>query len=122
MSIFDIVASRLAICLVDSELKKDRTKNEVEDPYSVNNWISDESSEMLEQAMDSLKIKLPEERTGLDRDDASSWIRWMKSSPTPVIVDLCEEIREVANATISDDNLDMIDTSREEFLTRLGGR
>jgi hypothetical protein len=66
--------------------------------------------------------KLPEERTGMDRDDASAWIRWMKSSPTPLIVDLCEELREIANTTISDASIEMIDLTREDFLSRLGCR
>jgi hypothetical protein len=66
--------------------------------------------------------QLPEERSGLDRDEASAWIRWMKSAPTPLIVDLSADLRAVANATISDANFELIDANRPEFLSRLGCR
>ncbi len=59
----------------------------------------------------SLPSQLAEERTGLDRDEASAWIRWMKSTPTPLIVDLSQEFRDCANATIPD-----IDFSWQELL------
>jgi hypothetical protein len=49
-------------------------------------------------------------------------MRWMKSTPTPLIVDLSTELRQVANTTISDHNLHLIDFTREDFLCRLGCR
>ena len=66
--------------------------------------------------------QLADERTGLDRDEASTWIRWMKSTPTPLVVDLSENLRAVANETISDNNLDLLDTTRTKFLNRMGCR
>ena len=121
-SIFDIVSGRAALCLYESELRRDAKVNEVTTPSSATNWINDATAFALQKALDRLKIKLPEERSGLDRDDANAWIRWMKSAPTPVIVDLSEDLRKVANTTISDVNMDLIDLNREEFLERLGCR
>ena len=46
----------------------------------------------------------------------------MKSAPTPLIVDLSEDLRTVANMTLTDKDMEMIETSREEFLSRLGCR
>lgn len=46
----------------------------------------------------------------------------MKSTPTPLIVDLSRELREVANATIPDRDFERIEQDREEFFTRLGCR
>ena len=46
----------------------------------------------------------------------------MKSAPTPLIVDLSEDLRTVANMTLTDKDTEMIETSREEFLSRLGCR
>jgi vesicle-fusing ATPase len=46
----------------------------------------------------------------------------MKSSPTPLIIDLSDELRALANATISDENFDLIQLGRETFLSRLGCR
>jgi vesicle-fusing ATPase len=46
----------------------------------------------------------------------------MKSTPTPLLVDLSTDLRNVANQTISDHNLELIGISRTEFLERLGCR
>ena len=46
----------------------------------------------------------------------------MKSAPTPLIVDLSAELQEVANSTISDENINLINIDRVTFLSRLGCR
>ncbi len=46
----------------------------------------------------------------------------MKSTPTPLIVDLSRELRESANATIPDVDFRRIEQDRNEFLARLGCR
>jgi hypothetical protein len=46
----------------------------------------------------------------------------MKSAPTPLIVDFSEELRAIANSTISDTSIELIDMGREDFLSRLGCR
>eukprot|EP00535_Pseudo-nitzschia_heimii_P012756 CAMPEP_0197198740 /NCGR_PEP_ID=MMETSP1423-20130617/33523_1 /TAXON_ID=476441 /ORGANISM="Pseudo-nitzschia heimii, Strain UNC1101" /LENGTH=570 /DNA_ID=CAMNT_0042652577 /DNA_START=429 /DNA_END=2141 /DNA_ORIENTATION=- len=65
---------------------------------------------------------MAEERKGLDRDEASAWIRWMKSTPTPMIVDLSPDLRVIANSTMSDSSFDLIEQSRTQFLSRIGAR
>jgi vesicle-fusing ATPase len=50
-------------------------------------------------------------------------MRWIKSAPTPLIVDLSPNLREIANTTISDASLELLlDTSRNKFLNRMGCR
>ncbi|CAJ1939195.1 unnamed protein product [Cylindrotheca closterium] len=119
---FDIVSARAARCLYDSEVKRDSRVSEEPTPSTATNWINDASAYALQKALDKLKIKLPEERTSIDRDESSSWMRWMKSAPTPLIVDLSASTREIANQTISDASIDLIDLTREDFLSRLGCR
>jgi vesicle-fusing ATPase len=46
----------------------------------------------------------------------------MKSTPSPLIVDLSGPLRQLANQTVSDKDLERIEFDREEFLTRLGCR
>lgn len=58
MTIFDVVASRLSMCLLESELQRDATINNVTKPSSVNNWISDASAYMLQQAINRVKLKV----------------------------------------------------------------
>ena len=122
-SIFDIVAGRAASCLLESDKRRDaKAEHSNRVPSGITNWIDDEHAFILQKAIDKLKLKLAEERTGLDRDEASAWIRWMKSSPTPIIIDLSPEFRVVANGTMSDANFDMIHQSRTQFLSRMGAK
>lgn len=46
----------------------------------------------------------------------------MKSAPTPLLVDLSEDLRTIANITLTEKDMEMMDTSREEFLSRLACR
>lgn len=123
MAMFDIVAGNAASCLFESDKRRDAKEEHSKlVSSSATNWINDQTAFALERTINRLKIKLPEERTGLDRDEASAWIRWMKSSPTPLIVDLSSELRGAANATMVDANFDLIGQSRTQFLSRMGAR
>ena len=141
-TMFDIVAQRAAACLFESELRRDQRGDNNQGSSNNNNnnnmltssatnnnvWINDAAAFALQSTLNKIKIKLPEERTGLDRDESSAWIRWMKSAPTPLIVDLSNELRAVANATISDAQFDLIrhhvggGDGRTKFMERLGCR
>ncbi len=70
--------------------------------------------------MNKIELKLPDERVGLDRDDALSWLRWMKTSPSPIIIDLTKDLIEASKDSISTESLEMIDITEEEFYSRLG--
>ena len=127
---FTSVAARAALCLLASDLKRD-AKNQKRDgavPSGVTNWIDDASAMKLRQALDKVKLQLPDERNGVDRDEASSWIRWMKSVPTPMIINLSDELRTLANETLlstqSKETLEWTDygTEPSEFLSRIGCR
>ena len=43
----------------------------------------------------------------------------MKSAPSPLIIDLSDDIRAIANETISDKNMDYIEQTRNQFLSRI---
>ena len=120
---FNLIAGRAAACLLQSDIRRDA----VGEPggtqaSSATNWINDASAFALQKAINKMELKLADERTGLDRDEASTWIRWMKSSPTTMIIDLSPNLREIANTTISDASLELLDTSRDKFLNRMGCR
>ncbi|KAL3911223.1 MAG: hypothetical protein SGILL_007366 [Bacillariaceae sp.] len=124
-SIFDVVSARAAECLWESDKRRDaKAEHSKLVSSSTTNWINDHTAFALQTAVDRLRLKFAEERTGLDRDEASAWIRWMKSSPAPIIVDMSQEMRTIANDTILSDasRLDLIETGRGQFLSRLGAR
>jgi vesicle-fusing ATPase len=120
---FEAVASHASFCLLQSDVRRDAVgKPQGTQASSATNWINDASAFVLQKALDKLSLKLPGNRIGIDRDEASTWIRWMKSTPTPLLVDLSTDLRNVANQTISDHNLELIGIGRTEFLERLGCR
>jgi vesicle-fusing ATPase len=122
-SIFDLIAGRTSICLFESDIRRDAIgKASGAQASSATNWINDAAAFNLQQAFDRLKLKLPDERTGLDRDEAASWLRWMKSTPTPAIIDFSTEFRSIVNATLTDRALGLIDQKRSSFLNRIGCR
>lgn len=120
---FNVMAGRAAVCLVQSDMRRDAIGQPGgTQASSATNWINDASAFALQKAFDKVTLKLADERTGLDRDEASSWIRWMKSTPTPLVVDLSDDLRAIANATVSDMTLDLLQTPRSVFLNRMGCR
>ena len=122
-SAFDLLAGRAALCLLESDIRRDAIGKEAgTQASSATNWINDASAFALQKAFDRLCIKLPDQRMGLDRDESSAWMRWMKTVPTPMIVDFSEPFRELVDATLSDKSYDLIDQSKEAFLNRVGCR
>lgn len=87
---------------------------------SATNWIDDKSSFALQSALNQIELKLPDERIGLDRDESLSWLRWMKTSPTPMIIDLTKDLIEASKTSISAEALSIIGTTEEEFYSRIG--
>jgi len=141
---FEFVARRAALCLLESDLRRDAIgkENAAIQASSATNWMDDASSLALKQAVDKLTLRLPSHLvddtaatprlSGEDRDAASAWIRWLKTVPGPAIVDLSPDFRSVVNGTttattgagepnphLSDESLDRIGQSRTEFLSRL---
>ena len=122
-SIFNVVAKCAAACLLESDKRRDaKAEHSGLVSSSTTNWINDENAFVLQNVVDKVKLKVAEERTGLDRDEASAWIRWMKSTPTPMIIDLSPELRVIANSSMSESSFDLIEQSREQFLSRIGAR
>jgi len=81
-------------------------------------WIDEGSSFMLKSALDKVKLYLPgDEMSSISaqdgrekQDEAITWLRWMRSIPRPLIVDLSDDARRAANSTVSDDFLRLLNT------------
>jgi hypothetical protein len=59
---------------------------------------------------------------GIDRDEASTWIRWMKSTPTPLLIDLSADFQRIGNSSLTDEYLTLLGMTRKAFLERMGCR
>jgi len=80
-------------------------------------WIDEGSSFMLKSALDKVMLYLPGSVNAQDgrdiQDEAITWLRWMRSIPRPLIVDLSDDARRVANSTVSDDFLRLLNTDND---------
>jgi vesicle-fusing ATPase len=57
-----------------------------------------------------------------ERDEMVKWLRWIKASPSPMIVEFSERLRHTVNETIRDMDLERIEQTHDEFLSRLACR
>jgi len=108
---FTVICNLAVSCVHHSDLQKNAGG-----AGAGNKWIDDRTSFILTKAIDRITLRLAQDRTttttattggtttvggGSDRDEASTWIRWMRSAPTPTIVDLTDDFRTVANRTLT---------------------
>jgi len=123
--IFQLLSQLTFTTLYRSDLRRDAKGKEKEENNntptgsSATNWIDEQSSFVLKQTLDKMMIQLPEQTTGLERDEVVAWTRWMKSSPVPLIVDLTQDLIKAANGTVSKECLDQIATTRGDFERRI---
>lgn len=138
---FTLLASLAATTLLQSDRKRDGKKEAGGKASSATNWVDEGSAFNFRGALDKVELYNPtdmERSTGTNmqrQDEAITWLRWMKSIPSPIVVDLSAEGRDAANSTVSDDFLRLLSTDqgddgvgmsasrlrqlREEFLDRL---
>ncbi|KAL7558658.1 hypothetical protein ACA910_010034 [Epithemia clementina (nom. ined.)] len=126
--VFELLAGRAAVCLLESDLRGNHAVGGSPElggvepsssSSSATNWINDASAFALQNALDQLRLKLPEERVGLDRDVASSWWRWIKAVPIPTLIDFSSEFRPLVAAALSDQSYALVDQRPDEFLNRV---
>ena len=144
-TMFDLLVGAVTKCLLESDKRRDAkggggpSTNSGQQQQrrlvssSATNWINDEQSFIVQRLLDKCEIKLPNSRTGVNRDDASSFLRWMKATPVPAIVDLSTPyVRQAATTAaakegrrnsddilLSDVNLQLIDQTKTQFLNRI---
>lgn len=120
---FELLAGRASACLLESDIRRNAIgKPGGTQASSATNWINDASAFALQKVFDKMELKLPDKSELLERDEAATWIRWMKSTPTPLIVDLTTDLRNQVNETIHDKTLELIGITRNEFLSRMACR
>lgn len=121
-TVFDLIAGRTAVFILESDLKRNAIGLEGAEAPSATKWIDEATAYTLRQAFDMLKLQLPDERKGVDRDEASNWIRFFKAVPAPAIVDFSAEFRSIVNETLPQRTLDLLHKERKEVLDRIGCR
>lgn len=118
---FTLVSSLAATTLLQSDRRRDAIGKDVgAQASSATNWIDEGSAFRLRSVLNKLELRMPStnenSRNNIDRerhDEAVTWLRWMRSIPSPVIVELSLEARIAANETVSDEFLHMLNLSTE---------
>ena len=120
---FTLLSTLAAITLLQSDRRRDAIGKETgAQASSATNWIDEGSAFALRKALDKLQLYLPGDTTtstihakknnGRERqDEAITWLRWMRSIPRPIVVNLSLEARMAANETVSDDFLRLLNTA-----------
>lgn len=124
--IFQVLAANIIHCLVMSDLKRNKSNDGASTGWT--SWADEASSFRLQSCVDYLSLSVPTnpDTTNVEllekRDEAQRWIRWMKNSPSPMILELSVDLREAVNQILDDASLSRIESGREEFLERISCR
>ena len=132
LSAFETIAGNIALCLVQSDLKRDEGRDGASTGWTA--WIDEASAFGLQKCLDavgliSTKSAKANTKTNHDnflllqqQDETRRWIQWIKTSPSPMIFELSDELRRQVNTTLHSTVLDRIDSDHESFLRRVGCR
>jgi vesicle-fusing ATPase len=128
ISAWEVLAGNIANCLVQSDLKRDSGFDGSSTGWT--SWVEASSAFRLQKCMDKLvfmDITTQEDNNRIfnlttDQDDLVRWLKWIKSSPAPMIVELSEPLRAAVNATITEKSLEQVEQTSEVFLSRIACR
>eukprot|EP00594_Rhizosolenia_setigera_P000396 CAMPEP_0178948720 /NCGR_PEP_ID=MMETSP0789-20121207/5634_1 /TAXON_ID=3005 /ORGANISM="Rhizosolenia setigera, Strain CCMP 1694" /LENGTH=732 /DNA_ID=CAMNT_0020629127 /DNA_START=198 /DNA_END=2396 /DNA_ORIENTATION=+ len=118
---FSTLAFQSLFCLLQSDLKRKGGIDGGSTGWT--SWIDQHSEFLLRQCYDKITL-LPIEQIDnrLKRDQTMRWMRWMKATPNPIIVELSQELREEANTFLTDEDIERVDSTRQDILQRMGMR
>jgi vesicle-fusing ATPase len=133
----DVLVGNAVDCLIQSDLKRKGGKDGGSTGWT--SWIDDASAYRLKCCMDAIALTKPDSTVvgdhssvakktmsssclmgDNDNDQVVSWLRWMRAVPSPLFVDLSETVRCIASRLLVNDYyLEMVESTREEFLERI---
>lgn len=130
LTYFETLAGNVVNCLIKSDLKRKNGGDGGSTGWT--SWVDDAASFQLKCCIDALALSIPDNPSDMsdmdiadqlqDRDEAMKWIRWLKSSPSPLMIELSNELQTTANQYIHTKDLQYIETTREDLLQRMGLR
>lgn len=138
VSAWDALAGNMGQCLIASDLKRDSGFDGSSTGWT--SWVDGASAFRLQNCIDKLVFSdgsfVPDAATGSDttttafdpilvasqRDDTIRWLNWMKACPAPMIIGFDDELRSAVNATLTQDDYDLVEQTHDEFLSRVACR
>ena len=131
---FSALSEFVSNCILQSDLKRIKGLDGASTGWT--SWVDDEAAFKLQACIDQMVLSSPNaDPTDTENDDVSSsealerrdaaarWTRWMRACPSPMVIDLSEELRDAVNRTVRDSDLERVDLEdRLELLDRVGLR
>jgi hypothetical protein len=119
---FTLLSTLAATTLLQSDRRRDAVgKDAGAQASSATNWIDEGSAFAFRKLLDKVNLWIPggetRENNRQNKDEAIAWLRWMRSVPSPVVVDLSLEARAAANATVSDEFLVLLNAGGDSSET-----
>ena len=123
LSAWEVLAGNIANCLVQSDLKRDSGFDGSSTGWT--SWVEASSAFRLQQCMNKLIfVDFQDKIFNLttEQDEVLRWMKWIKSSPAPMIVEVSQKLRASVGATLTSQALEQVEQSSEEFLSRIACR
>ena len=131
---FSALSEFVSNCIIQSDIKRIKGLDGASTGWT--SWVDDEAAFKLQACIDQLVLSSPRadptdtENDNVStsealerRDEAARWTRWMRACPSPMIIDLSQELRDAVNGTVRDSDLERVDLEdRSELLDRVGLR
>lgn len=119
---FTLLSTLAATTLLQSDRRRDAVgKDAGAQASSATNWIDEGSAFAFRKLLDKVTLRIPggesRENSRQNKDEAIAWLRWMRSVPSPVVVDLSLEARAAANATVSDEFLILLNAGGDSSIS-----
>ena len=118
-SAFDILLDNVASCLTASDLKRDRGNDGAATGWTA--WIDERSAYRLQSCLNQIRLSLSNDNDN-DNDAVLFWSRWFKAAPEPLVIDMSHHVRNILNETMSTSLFETIQTTPDEFLSRISLR
>ena len=130
---FTFLSTIAATTLLQSDIRRDAIgKASGAAASSATNWIDEGCAFTLRNALDKMELYFPNHNIANNNnnynkimsdatvrrrrdEESTTWLRWMRSVPMPVIVDLSSESRRAANGIVSDEFLGLLNANYHKY-------
>jgi len=102
-------------------------------------WVHAPAAKEMQRELDNIVLKMPQDLsidsvTNIQNEKSNQWLQWMKTTPTPLFLDLTTHIHELITQNrektssssstnnppwVSDDHLELTDMTLEQFTSRI---
>mmetsp|Transcript_17841 Transcript_17841/g.25220 ORF Transcript_17841/g.25220 Transcript_17841/m.25220 type:complete len:750 (-) Transcript_17841:211-2460(-) len=130
LSAFSVLAGNVANVILKSDLKREQGGDGA-CSTGWTSWVDDSAAYQLKSGLDGMNLNSYSTNSIsnsnafgnlIRRDEALAWTKWMKSSPSPMLIEMSNEFRQELIQYITEEDLNKMRSTRQELLSRIGLR